>query len=131
MAHAAPVTSVTVRPDGKRFASAGGNSIKLWDAEGKQVAEMKGDRYANEAAANREADLKFATSEVAYHKGYAEAQEKRNAEQVEAVKKAAVADVEADKAAAEKEKAKADKQKALEEKQKSHVSSFTRTSKSP
>ena len=107
LSHAGAATSVAVRPDGKRIATAGGNVVKLWDAEGKLLAEMKGDRYANEAAANRERDLAFAASEVAYHKSTAEAAEKRHAEQVERVKKTAAADVEADKALAEKQKAKA------------------------
>lgn len=107
LSHAGAVASVAVRPDGKRIATAGGNVVKLWDADGKLVAEMKGDRYANEAAANRERDLAFAASEVAYHKSAAEAAEKRHAEQVERVKKTAAADVEADKAVAEKQKAKA------------------------
>ena len=106
--HGAPVVSVTVRPDGKRLASAGGNFVKLWDADGKQVAEMKGEKRATEAAAVRERDLAFAASEITYHKGVTDAAGKRQAEQVERVKKAAAADVEADKAVAEKQKAKAD-----------------------
>jgi WD40 repeat protein len=108
VSHGAPVASVAFRPDGKRLASAGGNVVKLWDAEGKQVAEIKGDHYATEAAATRERDLSFATSEIAYHKGVVDAANKRQAEQVERVKKAAGADVEADKAVAEKLKAKAE-----------------------
>ena len=116
--HGAPVTSVAARPDGKRFASAGGNVAKLWDAEGKPLAELKGDRYATEAAANRERDLAFAASEVTYHKGNSEALAKRQADQVERVKKAALADVEADKAVAEKQKALAEKKKLLDDMQK-------------
>jgi WD40 repeat protein len=104
MSHGGAATSVAVRSDGKRFASAGANVVKLWDPEGKLVAEMKGDRYANEAAQARERDLAFAASEIAYHKGYVESLDKRHAEQVERVRKAAVADVEAEKAVAEKKK---------------------------
>ena len=44
MNHGGPVTSVAVRPDGQRYASAGANSIaKLWGADAKQIAELKGD----------------------------------------------------------------------------------------
>jgi WD40 repeat protein len=110
--HGAPVTAVAVRPDGKRVASAGGNLVKLWDADGKPVAAMRGDRYANEAAAGRQRDLAFATSEVAFHKSAGESAAKRHAEQVERVKKAALADVGADKALAEQQKALEEKKKA-------------------
>lgn len=42
--HGGPITSIAVRPDGQRFASASSNnSTKLWDAAGKQLAELKGD----------------------------------------------------------------------------------------
>jgi WD40 repeat protein len=54
MSHGAPVTSVAVRADGQRFASAAGPSAKLWNAgDGKQLAEVKGDfevRYQADAA---------------------------------------------------------------------------------
>ena len=44
MNHGGPVTAVAVRPDGSRFTSAGQNNVaKLWDAAGKQLAELKGD----------------------------------------------------------------------------------------
>jgi WD40 repeat protein len=44
MNHGGPVTAVAVRPDGSRFTSAGQNNVaKLWDAKGKQLAELKGD----------------------------------------------------------------------------------------
>jgi WD40 repeat protein len=108
VSHGAPVTAVALRPDGKRIASAGGRLIKLWDADGRPVAEMKGDRYANGAAADRGRDLALAASEAVYHKGAAEAAEKRGAEQVDRVKKAAAADSDADKVLAEKQKARAD-----------------------
>lgn len=42
--HGGPVTAVAVRPDGSRITSAGQNNVaKLWDAAGKQIAELKGD----------------------------------------------------------------------------------------
>lgn len=44
MNHGGPVTAVAVRPDGSRITSAGQNNVaKLWDAAGKQLAELKGD----------------------------------------------------------------------------------------
>jgi WD40 repeat protein len=110
--HGAPVTAVAVRPDGKRFASAGANVVKLWDAEGKGVAEMKGDRYATEATAERQRDVAFAASEVAFHKSAGEAAARRHTEQVGRVKKAALADVEADKALAGQQKAMEEKKNA-------------------
>jgi WD40 repeat protein len=90
MKHGGPVAAVAVRSDGKRFASAGLNSTaKLWDsAEGKEVAELKGDRYARELQAVKERELTFATSEVAYRKSaFQNATTNRNA-QLERVKKA-------------------------------------------
>jgi WD40 repeat protein len=112
LSHGAPVNAVAVRPDGKRVASAGGAVVKLWDAEGKQIAELKGDRYANEAVTERQRELAFATSEVAFQKSAGEAAVKRHAEQVERVKKAALADVEADKALANQQKSLEEKKKA-------------------
>jgi WD40 repeat protein len=109
MRHGAPVTALSVRADGKRVASAGGTVVKLWDADGKPIADLKGDRYAAEAAAERQRDAAFAASEVAFQKSAGEAAARRHAEQVERVKKAAQADVEADKALA-------GQMKALEEK---------------
>src|SRR5438477_8129177 len=66
--HGGPVAAVAVRNDGKRFASAGLDNIaKLWDAsEGKEIAELKGDRYARESQAARERELNFANNELAY-----------------------------------------------------------------
>src|SRR6185295_450654 len=68
MKHGGPVAAVAVRSDGKRFGSAGLNNIaKLWDAsEGKEIAELRGDRYAREFQATREREFYFATNEVSY-----------------------------------------------------------------
>src|SRR5207247_8706694 len=70
MKHGGPVAAVAVRNDGKRFASAGLNNIaKLWDAsEGKEIAELRGDRYAREFQGARERELNFANNEVVYRK---------------------------------------------------------------
>ena len=45
-----PITDIAVRPDGKQFAATGGTAYRIWADNGQQVAEPKGDRYANEAA---------------------------------------------------------------------------------
>jgi len=70
MKHGGPVAAVAVRSDGKRFGSAGLNNIaKLWDAsEGKEIAELKGDRYAREFQSARERESSFAGNEVGYRK---------------------------------------------------------------
>lgn len=104
--HGGPVAAVAVRPDGKRLASAGLNHVaRLWDADGKPVAELKGEFYATETARHREQDAALAAADVAYRKSTLQAAEKRHADDVGRVKKAAVADVEAEKALADKRKA--------------------------
>jgi WD40 repeat protein len=106
MDHGGPVAAVAVRADGKRFASAGLNKVaRLWDAEGKPVAELKGDLYATEQARQRERDAALAAGEAAYRKTKSQEAEKRQEDEVGRVKKAALADTEAEKAVAEKKKA--------------------------
>lgn len=69
VAHGAPVTAVAVRADGKTFASAGGVLAKLWNAaDGKLVADVKGDRGALDAQAIADRALTFANNEVTYQK---------------------------------------------------------------
>jgi WD40 repeat protein len=117
--HGGPITAIAVRPDGQRFASASSNnSTKLWDAAGKQLAELKGDFRAQirvedatrtVAIAKRsidatKADLKAATDRK-------DAEEKNATAAEEAQKKADVeykAKIEAAKKPVE-EKAVADK----------------------
>ena len=89
MNHAGPVSAVAIRGDGNAFASAGANNIaKLWDAAGKPLAEMKGNRLAAEIADARERGLQIATGTVAYRKEAAGAAEKALTASNEAVKKA-------------------------------------------
>jgi WD40 repeat protein len=101
------VTAVAARSDGKRFASAGLNNMaKLWNAEdGKQIADLKGDRYAQEFAANVERDLTLAVGEVAYRKTSLEAAEKQHKTQLERVTKANEAFASAEKTFKEKQQA--------------------------
>jgi len=105
--HDAPIAAVAVRPDGKHFASAGSNKLtKLWNAEdGKLIAELKGDRYAQEAASEAERALTVATGEVSYRKTAVEAAEKQNQSQSERQKKAEEAFAAADKNFNEKKQA--------------------------
>ena len=105
--HDAPITAVAVRPDGKRLASAGTNKVaKLWSAEdGKLIAELKGDRYAQESAAEAERTLTVAAGEVTYRKTVLEAAEKQNQSQSERQKKAEEAFAAADKSFNEKKQA--------------------------
>lgn len=119
MNHGGPITSVAVRPDGQRFASAGANNIaKLWAADGKPVADLKGDFRAKikvedvtrfVAIAKREidatkADLKAATDrKAAEEKNAGTAEEARKKADEEHKKKVEEAKKPvADKTAAEK-----------------------------
>ncbi|MDA1050235.1 MAG: hypothetical protein O3C40_07115 [Planctomycetota bacterium] len=94
--HGGPITAIAVRPDGQRFASASSNNTtKLWDAAGKQLADLKGEFRAQihvedvtrmVALAKRDidatkADLKAATDRK-------EAEEKNATAAEEAQKKA-------------------------------------------
>jgi WD40 repeat protein len=90
MKQGGPVAAVAVRSDGKRFASAGLNCIaKLWDAaEGKEIAELRGDRYTRELQLVRERELKFATNEVAYRKAAFQIATTNHNAQLERIKKA-------------------------------------------
>src|ERR1043166_1515549 len=102
--HGGPVSAVAVRNDGRRFGSAGLNNIaKLWDAsEGKEIAELRGDRYARESQAARERDFDFANNEVNYRKSAFQTATNNHKTQLERVKKAADALAAADKTCNEK-----------------------------
>ncbi len=88
MKHGGPISALAVRDDGKRLASAGLNNIaRLWDAEGKELAELKGDRYAVEFEAARERELKFSTNEVTFQKAAFQTATDNHKTQLERVKK--------------------------------------------
>lgn len=131
--HGAPVTAVAVRADGKRFATGGADNItRLWEADGKAIAELKGDRVLREAAEEADRALVVAVSDVAFQKAQVASAEKEQKAQADRVKKATDALAAAEKALDEKhdahfaavnarlaaEKAKAEKpdDKALDEK---------------
>ena len=64
--HGSPIAAVAVRPDGQALATGGLNNMTyLWDvATGKRVAELQGDRYADERVGDLERRLAFAASQV-------------------------------------------------------------------
>src|SRR5439155_5193643 len=104
--HAGPVAAVAVRRDGKRLASAGVDKVtRLWDLnDGKEIAQLKGDRYAQEFAADRERAVTFAKSELDYHKAALKSAETNQTAQLERVKKATETSEAAEKTFAEKQK---------------------------
>ena len=106
MDHGAPVLAVAVSANGKIFASAGGNSARLWSADkGQQVGEMKGDHRARARIAQSEQALAFAKNEVVYWKAASEAATKNQTAKADAVKKATDAIPAAGKTIAEKKAA--------------------------
>lgn len=106
MAHGGPVASVAVSADGKRFASAGGNYARLWNgAEGKQLAEMKGDLRAQHAAALAAKVNEKAKQVIAAHKTELANAEKDIKPKTEVEKKAKDALAAAEKTFKEKEDA--------------------------
>lgn len=114
--HGGPVAGLAVRPDGKVFASIGlTNAVaKLWSLpDGKAIADIKGDRLVNDAAAAVEREAQFAASEVTYQKGVLKASEDSLKKEQEAAKKAAEEKAALEKTLPEKKKALA---KAMEEK---------------
>ena len=56
-----PITGIAVRPTASSSPLRRHN-CRIWADNGQQVAEPKGDRYANEAALLAEAEAKFAVS---------------------------------------------------------------------
>lgn len=119
MNHGGPVAAVAVSPSGQRFASASSNkTAKLWDAAGKQIAELKGDfraaiqvedvtrlvAIAKKEIAATKADLKVATDRQASEEKNATAAEeaRKKAEEEHKKKVEAAKKPVADKAAADK-----------------------------
>lgn len=103
MDHGAPVLGVDVAPNGKIFASAGGNSARLWNAEkGQQLAELKGRHQDRTQIGQSEQALGFAKNEVAYWKTTADGAAKAQTAKADTVKKATDAVATVDKGLAEK-----------------------------
>lgn len=123
LAHGGPVSSVAVTADGQFFASAGGNFAKLWNVNGQQVAELKGDVSKQREVIRLTDDDAVAKSRVALADASFKAAEKNFTERVEQTKKANEAKTKAEeelKQAGEKlakaQEAVAEAKKAAEEK---------------
>jgi WD40 repeat protein len=101
-----PVTTLALSADGKRFATAGTNiGAKLWNAEdGKLIAELKGDRYADELVAETERALVIAKSDLDFQKKSLETAEADSKKQHERLTRATETNTVTTKAFAEREK---------------------------
>lgn len=112
------IRALTVRPDGSRIAAIdAGNALRLWNpADGKQVAEAKGDVRAARALAAAERALAVAKSQAAADKTALTDAEKAATTETEAAKKAEEAKATAEKTLKEKAdalaKVEADRKKA-------------------
>jgi len=67
--HGEAITAYAVRADGRRIVTAGDNFAKLWSADGKPVAELRGNRYAREFADLRDRALQVETGNGALSQG--------------------------------------------------------------
>ncbi len=123
--HGDEITSVALRPDGKRVASAGNNhAVKLWNPEdGKLLATIKGDPSAQEFASEKEREVQFAKQEVDFFKDTLKKAEEREKTETEALKKATEAKEKAEKSFVEKSEAfkKSGEAKAAAEKEKADL----------
>lgn len=102
--HGGGVLALAVRPDGQRFVSVGTDKVaRLWNlADGKPLAEMRGDPRAQAAVVAREREVTAAKNDIAFAKGVLAEAEKNATSESEAVKKAGEAIAAAEKALAEK-----------------------------
>jgi WD40 repeat protein len=102
----AGAVALAMRPDGKRVAWVGTNrAVRLWNVDKNElVAELKGDRHAQETLLARQRELTLATNELAYRKMSFTTATNAQKAALERVKKAKEADAAATKALAEKEK---------------------------
>ena len=117
MDHGAPVAAVAVQHDQKRWASAGGNTARLWKANGEALFTLKGDPGIQEALSRAERTSAYVKEQITYFKAFQQDHEKSLAVVVDNSKKAheklqsTDKDVTAKKAAAQKaagQKAEAD-----------------------
>jgi len=79
------------RDDGKRSVTIEGNIAKLFGADGKVIAELRGNRFAKERIEERDRALQVATGTVAFRKEAVQAAEKAAVAASERVKKSAEA----------------------------------------
>lgn len=108
--HGGAVTSVAIRPDGRRFASTGlDRASRLWDAgDGRLIAELKGDPGSREDAAELERLNGFLKAEILFHQAVRKSAETNQTAQTERVRKANEADAVAARELPEKQKLLAD-----------------------
>jgi WD40 repeat protein len=108
------IVALAMRPDGKRFASCGTDKVALlWDAEsGKVVGKLKGDRYANELAAETERTLAVAKVTTEFQKKTLETAEAEAKKQTDRVATATATNTFTEKVFLEKEKALKESQEA-------------------
>ncbi len=72
----AGATGKVTRSDGQRFVTVEGNVAKLCSADGKVIAEMRGNRYARELIDERDRALQVETGNVTYRKEAVQTAEK-------------------------------------------------------
>lgn len=90
--HGGPVTSVAVRPDGQRVATASDNkTARLWNISGQQIAQLQGDLRAQTRVTRLTQQERAATARVNVAKQQWEAAQKDTPQKAEAEKKAAEA----------------------------------------
>ncbi len=118
LAHGGPVLDVAASPDGKMLASAGSKvPAKLWDANGKQIAEMKQESATLLELNRLTDDQAVAKQRVALADTAVKASEKNLTDREEAKKKADEAKTAADKAVADPKKKNDEAQKKLKDAQ--------------
>jgi len=100
----APVTDVAARPNGTAIAAAAGTFARLYDLNGKQVAELKGDVGEQRTLANTVEEQSVAKQLVGVADGKQKAADKTSKERIAAAKKAQEAKVAADKKVVEQQK---------------------------
>ncbi|MBM4074898.1 MAG: hypothetical protein FJ267_04565, partial [Planctomycetes bacterium] len=86
--HGAPITSLSVKPDGQFLVTAGGNSGRLWKIDGTAGGELKGNIVAQRVVATLTEDDAVAKSRVQLADASFKAAEKNFKEREEATKKA-------------------------------------------
>ena len=105
-AHGGPVSGLAASPDGRRIVSVGANHLaRLWDADGKLIAEMKGDALAQERAAEEERLVNVSSAEVAFRRSSVQTAQRQHASQLDRVRKALDAFSAAEKGLADKRQA--------------------------
>lgn len=86
--HGAPITGLTVKPDGLLIVTCGGNNARLWKFDGSPVAELKGSIASQRTVLMQTDADTVAKSRVALADAAFKAAEKNYTEREEATKKA-------------------------------------------